>query len=95
MKIKKTKNIIYSKAGPSNKELTETIKKLFIYINNIISISLDIDIDVARDCNNIYEQYIESEKSRSLLLVNPKVASEWHHIKNGKMLPEFFAANSN
>lgn len=89
------KNVIYSKPGPTDNELTETIKKLFAYINSVTGLSLTADVDVARDRKEIYEQYIEGEKARSLLAVNPKVAAEWHPTKNGKLLPEYFAVSSN
>lgn len=86
---------IYSKPGANDTELTETIKNLFLLVTRLTQISFDVDIDVARDRNKIYEQYIQSEKENSLATVNPELATEWHHTKNGALLPEYVSVHSN
>ena len=86
---------IYVKAGANDEELTRAIKKLFILVCQIAKISLNMDIDVQRDRNKIYEQYIQSEKENSLARVNPLLASEWHPTKNGSLRPEYVSAHAN
>jgi hypothetical protein len=86
---------IYSKRGANDIELTKTIKDLLALIEQIAKVSFDIDVDVARDRSEIYEQYILSEKEKSLAVVNPKLALEWHPTKNGSLLPEYVSANAN
>ena len=82
-------------SGPNDNELSDLINELISYINNIKQINLSIDINISRDKNLIYEQYIETEKNNSLLLLNPDLSNEWHPTKNGKLLPEHVTASSN
>lgn len=89
------KDIVYSKPGANDLELTNTIETLCEKIASLIGRSFDVDIDVSRDRNKIYEQYIQSEKENSLAVVNPKLASEWHPTMNGSLLPEYITAHSN
>lgn len=86
---------IYSKRGANDVELTKTIKDLLKLVERIVRTSFDVDVDVARDRSKIYERYILSEKERSLAVVNPKLALEWHPTKNGSLLPEYVTANAN
>lgn len=103
IRVKETKNtnninannIFYVSSGPNDNELSDLINKLISYINNIKQIKLSIDINISRDKNLIYEQYIETEKNNSLLLLNPDLSNEWHPTKNGKLLPEHVTASSN
>lgn len=86
---------IYAKPGANDTELAQTIKDLFTLISHIASIKFETDIDIARDRNKIYEQYIQSEKENSLAAVNPMLAKEWNTDKNGELLPEFVSVHSN
>lgn len=86
---------IYSKRGANDVELTKTIKDLLKLVERIVRTSFDVDVDVARDRSKIYERYILSEKERSLAVVNPKLALEWHPTKNGSLLPEYVTASAN
>lgn len=88
-------HIIYSPPAPNDIELTQTIKSLLAHIECTTQLSLKTDVNITRDRNKIYEQYIQSEKENSLLTINPQLASEWHPLKNGTLLPEYVAANSN
>ena len=93
--LENTDNIIYTKIYQNDDDLSNTIKILLLYINVIKNIDLNIDVNIKRDRNDIYNQYINSEKEKSLLAVNPIVAAEWHPIKNGKLLPEYVTPGSN
>ena len=86
---------IQAKPGANDVELTQTIKDIFALVSRIAQIEFETDIDIARDRNKIYEQYIQSEKENSLAVVNPALAKEWHPTKNGALLPEFVSAHSN
>ena len=90
-----SEHTIYSKRGANDLELTKTIEDLLTLIERIAKVSFNANIDVARDRSKIYEQYILSEKARSLAVVNPKLALEWHPTKNGSLLPEYVSANAN
>ena len=86
---------IYSKPGANDMELTNTIKELLDIVTRITSINFDAVINVSKDRNRIYEQYIQSEKENSLAVVNPTLAKEWHPTKNGTLLPEYVSVHSN
>ena len=87
--------IIYAKPGANDSELAIVIKALCTCIIDETHDSFDIDIDVTRDRAQIYERYIQGEKESSLTVINPKLASEWHPIKNGKLTPDYVSAYSN
>ena len=55
----------------------------------------NIDVDLERDALSIENLREYTEKEKSVLFSNPKVAEEWNYIKNGKLKPEYFAENSN
>jgi len=88
-------HVIYSKPGANDAELTKTIQGLLNSICSVAQVSFNVDIDIKRDRNRIYEQYILHEKENSLLVVNPKLASEWHKTRNGDLLPAYVSAHSN
>ena len=46
-----------------------------------------IDIDIMRDLIEIQDQIAYKEKQRSLAVVFPDLAKEWHPEKNGRLLP--------
>ena len=87
--------IVYAKPGANDAELALVIKALYKCIINETHNSFNIDIDVTRDRAQIYEQYVQGEKENSLTVINPKLASEWHPIKNGKLTPDYVSAYSN
>lgn len=88
-------NCIYAKTGYRDSDLSKTIRNLLIHISTKINLQFDIDINIEQDRIAIYEQYVVSEKARSLLALNPRLALEWHPTKNGKLLPEHVSASSN
>lgn len=90
-----SEHTIYSKPGANDIDLTQTLNSLIAHIGEITRDRFEIDIDIGRDRNKIYEQYIQSEKKNSLAAVNPELAKEWHPTKNGALLPEFISVHSN
>ena len=67
--------------------ITELLKMLE-FDNNII------DVNIERDRIEILKSYIKLSLSKSLQLINPQLAKEWHPTKNGNLIPEMFTANS-
>ncbi len=90
-----SKYTVFLTPGANDIELTSALKELMDLISNISQISLDMDINIKRDRNRIYEQYIQGEKEKSLAIVNPELAKEWHPTKNGILSPEHFRIHSN
>ena len=63
------------------KSLTTAIQTLFELLN------LKSDIDVVRDEVQIHELILYLEREHSFAVQFPKIAEEWHPIKNGKLKP--------
>ena len=74
----------------NQRDLPNVLEKI---LSEIIGIS--VDIDLTRDAIAIENLREYSEKERSILCSNPKIAKEWNYDKNGNLRPECFAANSN
>ena len=58
-------------------------------------IGTDVDVDLDRDTIAIENLREYTEKEKSILFSNPKVAAEWNYERNGNLKPEHFPANSN
>lgn len=58
-------------------------------------IGTNIDVDIERDTIAIENLREYTEKERSILFSNQKIANEWNYEKNGSLKPQYFAANSN
>ena len=54
-----------------------------------------LDIDIERDRNQIYAQYIQSEKENSIVSQIPEVAKQWDYEKNGDIKPVTMFALAN
>ena len=54
----------------------------------------EIEIDLNRDRSDIYSLFINNQKVKSLLNLNPQLAKEWNYEKNGKLQPDMVTANS-
>lgn len=86
---------IYVKPGANDIELSQMLNTLVTIVSNLVNLTLSVDVDVMRDRNKIYEQYIQSEKGNSLAVKNPQLAKEWNFEKNGTLLPEYVGVHSN
>ncbi|MBO5454239.1 MAG: hypothetical protein J6A69_09810 [Clostridia bacterium] len=58
-------------------------------------VGTDVDVDLERDTIAIENLRVYTEKGKSILFSNPKVATEWNYERNGNLKPEHFPANSN
>ena len=68
-------------------------------LNEVISmltsdLGFAIDVDVKRDEQRIYEQYISIPKTNSLTNKYPEIAKEWNYDKNGNIKPEMISYGS-
>lgn len=69
-------------------------------LENMIETVLKREFDIDYKCQlkndrvAILEQYHRAVLKKSLLIINPNLASEWHPTANGSLKPENFAANS-
>lgn len=77
------------KMDPNTKELENAILTVF---KEEFGLTFDCRIEDNRVA--ILEQYHKAVLKKSLLAVNPALASEWHPTANGSLKPENFAANS-
>ena len=75
----------------NNSSLCSVIMQVFKMLDPGIKPNINID----RDYTAIREMFVINEKARSLLVVCPDIASEWHPTKNGSLLPSMVAPNSN
>ena len=73
----------------NQKDLPQTIRMFMCEI-----IGVDIDINFAKDTIDIENLREYTEKERSLSALNPTLATEWNHEKNGQLKPSHFTANS-
>ena len=74
----------------TNKSLSETIKKVFLDIDCISNVDVDID----RDFMLIRSSYITCCKENSLQNLYPELAKEWHPIKNEKIKVDMISSGS-
>ncbi|MBQ6493395.1 MAG: zinc-ribbon domain-containing protein [Erysipelotrichaceae bacterium] len=70
----------------------EPIKQLIFHINNG---TINTDIDVERDYQEVISLFDLKRESRSLATVRPELIKEWHPTKNGKLTPYNVSAGSN
>ena len=76
-------------AQNNRKSLTKIIEKILSEI-----VGFNVEIDLINDSIAIDNLREYTEKETSLLFSKPKIASEWHYEKNGKLKPENFLSNS-
>ncbi len=74
--------------GNSDDGLKNALELLMSFLNR------KIDIDLSRDRSDIYSLFINNQKIKSLLNLNPQLAEEWNYDKNGKLKPDMVTANS-
>lgn len=74
----------------NQKDLAEVIQKVLGKI-----IGINVDIDLKRDAIKIENLREYTEKEKSILFVNPKLAKEWNYVRNGSLRPEYLLSNSN
>lgn len=81
-------DVIYCKPVGSYKHLKPALSALAERLSGMTHTAVILDVNVERDMVEIMEQYVESEKARSLAVRNPILAAEWHPTKNGQLTPQ-------
>ena len=66
----------------NDKEIEKTIYEIFDFINEIFHIKNNNVIDIAKDRQYIYNQYIKQIKDNSVAKLYPNVLKEWDFKKN-------------
>ncbi len=74
--------------GTSEVGLKNALELLMSFLNK------EIEIDLNRDRSDIYSLFINNQKVKSLLNLNPQLSKEWNYEKNGKLQPDMVTANS-
>ena len=72
-----------------------TILEILSLIALIHSVENRIDVNIERDTIKIWEQYIVSEKEKSIITKRPDLIDEWNFEKNGSLQPEYISYSSN
>lgn len=69
---------------------------LSLVLRDVLSeiIGMRVEVNLEKDSIEIENLRERTEKDKSLLFTNPRIASEWNYIKNGKIRPEHLTANS-
>jgi len=80
-------NIVFYTPTYSTMNLENAIHELF----QLIDKSLIVDINILRDSNEIYQQYIQLEKENSIATQKPELLEEWNYEKNGLLKPEYIS----
>ena len=80
---------LFREENSSVASLENVLKRLFLLLN------VKVNINIERDRQEIYSQYIKSVKENSLAVKFPEIAKEWHPTKNGNITPENVSFASN
>lgn len=86
-------DIVYVKIQKDYSHLEWAIQELLKLCNKEQYID-QLDIDIERDRNQIYAQYIQTEKENSIVAKMPDVAKQWDYEKNGDIKPEYILCTS-
>lgn len=65
----------------------ETLNDAILRLFDVLGIE-DNDIDTRRDSAYIYKMHGDGRVARSLAILHPDVAKEWHPTKNGSLTPD-------
>lgn len=92
-KFKEDKDVtyVYRKDYYSSQSLNEVINETLCILNA----DNDLSVDVNRDRQSIYAQFVSSIKKNNLAVMFPELAKEWNYKKNINTLPEQFTQYSN
>lgn len=80
--------VIYCKPSAKHDHVKEIVEKLISRLSRKTGQIFTVNVDVERDRQEIYSQYIESEKTSSLAATYPDLIVEWHPTKNGRLTPD-------
>ena len=76
-------------------DINDYFTTLTTTLNNLLNeLGLSTDVNIKRDEQKIYEQYISLPKVNSLSIKYPEIAKEWNQKKNGSITPEMVSYGS-
>ena len=73
---------IFRKDNSTDSALEEVLNELFSLLG------IEVDVNIERDRQLIYSQYVQSKKENSVGVKFPEIAKEWHPTKNGNLTTE-------
>ncbi len=86
--------IFYRILRHGEESLDNVIVELLNWLFHDKSIDVDLDVNIARDKEIIWSQYIFATKEKSLLKFFPQIATQWNYAKNGTLSPDLVAYSS-
>lgn len=90
----KAYKVFYRDIKNGEKSLDSVITGLLEWLSSESVIEGDIDVNVWRDKEKIWSQYISSKKGKSLQECYPLIALEWNKERNGTLQPNQVMPNS-
>ncbi len=66
----------------NDKEIERIINEIFKIIENIFNYKIEQKINIEKDRQKIYQQYIKQRKDNSITVKNPEILNEWDYTKN-------------
>lgn len=88
-------NIIYFIVDYKYSNLEAALNKLCNKINKITQKEIILDININRDRQKIYKNYIAYEKKNNFATKFPELLEFWNYEKNENLIPEYFSYQSN
>lgn len=88
-------DVIYFIVDYKYSNLEFALNKLCYKISHITNQNIIFDINVDRDRQEIYKNYIAYEKKNSFATKFPELLTLWKYEKNENLIPEYFSYNSN
>ena len=94
-KQKDDDDIIYFIVDYKYSNLEFALNKLCDKVSKITQEKIRIDINIDRDRQEIYKNYISYEKNNSFAAKFPELLEFWNYEKNNNLKPEYFSSKSN
>lgn len=88
-------DVIYFIVDYKYSNLEFALNKLCYKISHITNQNIIFDINVDRDKQEIYKNYISYEKKNSFATKFPELLNLWNYEKNENLIPKYFSHNSN
>lgn len=78
----------------NNRNLLQILNDLQTVLSKRLNIEISFDIDLQRDRQQIYKQYIDIEKENSIAVLYPHLINEWVYEKNSPTTPNMVTKGS-
>lgn len=89
-----------SKDNESKEKYNVNVNQYIKSLNNVISklardLGFNVDVNIKRDEQKIYSQYVSLLKPNNLVVKCPDIAKEWNYERNGNIKPEMVSFGTN